>query len=88
MQYSSAIKKTQGIRNDKILQVRPRTVEQIESYIKQEWANNPLPKVQQLVSSVPRCLQTEMLHSGKHGAIPPVLRHVTAINFKTSLYFS
>jgi len=34
-------------------QSRPRTAEQLESFIRQEWDNIPLPKVQQLVSSVP-----------------------------------
>ena len=37
----------------KIQQRRPRTADQLESSIRQEWDNNPLPKVQQLVSSVP-----------------------------------
>jgi len=32
---------------------RPRTVELLESYIRKEWDNIPLTKVQQLVSSVP-----------------------------------
>jgi len=37
----------------KIQQRRARTAEQLESSIRQEWDNIPLPKVQQLVSSVP-----------------------------------
>ena len=40
---------------------RPRTVKQLESYIRQEWHSIPLSEVQQLVSSVP---------SGKHGPVP------------------
>jgi len=42
-----------------------------ESSIREEWDNIPLPEVQPLVSSVPRCLQMllkeeGMLRSGKH----------------------
>jgi len=36
----------------------PMSFEQLESYNRQERENIPFPKVQQLVSSVPRCLQT------------------------------
>ena len=32
---------------------RPRTAEQLESSIRQEWDDVPLPEVQQLVSSAP-----------------------------------
>ncbi len=39
-------------------QRRPRTVEQLEACIRQEWDNIPIPKLEQLVSSVPRRLQT------------------------------
>ena len=42
----------------KIRERRHRSVEQLDSYISQEWENFPLPKVQNLVSSVLRCLQT------------------------------
>ena len=48
----------------KIRQRRPRTVEQLESYIRQEWDNIPLPKLQQLVSSVPRRLRTVVKRRG------------------------
>lgn len=65
---------------------KTRTVEQLESYIRQEWENIPLFKVQHLVSSIPRCLQCckkkGTLHSGKHGPVPTFLGHVTAIKFK------
>jgi len=36
----------------KIQQRRPRTAEQLESYIRQEWDNVPLPKIQQPVFSL------------------------------------
>ncbi len=35
---------------------RPKTVEQLEACIRQEWDNIPIPKLEQLVSSVPRRL--------------------------------
>ena len=36
-----------------LLQSRPENMKTQESYIRQEWDNIPLPKVQQLLSSVP-----------------------------------
>ncbi len=42
----------------KMRQRRPKTVEQLEACIRQEWDNIPIPKLEQLVSSVPRRLQT------------------------------
>ena len=64
-----------SVMKNKTPQRSPRTVEQLESYIRQEWDKVHLAKVQQLVSSVPRCLQTVlkeegMLHIGKHGPVP------------------
>uniref|UniRef100_A0A9J7XAB8 Paired domain-containing protein n=1 Tax=Cyprinus carpio carpio TaxID=630221 RepID=A0A9J7XAB8_CYPCA len=41
----------------KMRQRRPKTVEQLEACIRQEWDNIPIPKLEQLVSSVPRRLQ-------------------------------
>ncbi|KAF3702655.1 hypothetical protein EXN66_Car018343 [Channa argus] len=37
---------------------RSKTVEQLEACIRQEWDNIPIPKLEQLVSSVPRRLKT------------------------------
>ena len=37
-------------------QRRPRTVEQLKLYIKQEWERIPPENLQKLVSSVPKCL--------------------------------
>ncbi len=42
----------------KMRQRIPKTVEQLEACIRQEWDNIPIPKLEQLVSSVPRHLQT------------------------------
>jgi len=48
----------------KIQQRRPRSAEQFKSCVKQEWDNVPLPQVQQLLSSVPRCLQAVVERQG------------------------
>ncbi len=48
----------------KMRQRRPKTVEQLEACIRQEWDNIPIPKLEQLVSSVPRCLQTVIKRRG------------------------
>ena len=48
------------IMKQKIQQRRPRTVEQLESYISQKQDNVPLSKHQQMVSSLPRHSQTFM----------------------------
>uniref|UniRef100_A0A8C1XNY3 Tc1-like transposase DDE domain-containing protein n=1 Tax=Cyprinus carpio TaxID=7962 RepID=A0A8C1XNY3_CYPCA len=48
----------------KMRQRRPKTVEQLEACIRQEWDNIPIPKLEQLVSSVPRRLQTVIKRRG------------------------
>uniref|UniRef100_A0A9J8CSW9 Transposase n=1 Tax=Cyprinus carpio carpio TaxID=630221 RepID=A0A9J8CSW9_CYPCA len=48
----------------KMQQRRPKTVEQLEACIRQEWDNIPIPKLEQLVSSVPRRLQTVIKRRG------------------------
>ncbi len=48
----------------KMRQRRPKTVEQLEACIRQEWDNIPIPKLEQLVSSVPRPLQTVIKRRG------------------------
>ncbi len=42
----------------KIRQRRPRTLQQLETYIRQEWDQIPTPKLQKLITSMPRHLQT------------------------------
>ncbi len=42
----------------KIRQRRPRTLQQLETYIRQEWDQIPKPKLQKLITSMPRRLQT------------------------------
>ncbi len=48
----------------KMRQRRPKTVEQLEACIRQEWDNIPIPKLEQIVSSVPRRLQTVIKRRG------------------------
>ncbi len=48
----------------KMRQRRPKTVEQLEACIRQEWDNILIPKLEQLVSSVPRRLQTVIKRRG------------------------
>uniref|UniRef100_A0A9J8B2T7 Tc1-like transposase DDE domain-containing protein n=1 Tax=Cyprinus carpio carpio TaxID=630221 RepID=A0A9J8B2T7_CYPCA len=48
----------------KMRQRRPKTVEQLEACIIQEWDNIPIPELEQLVSSVPRRLQTVIKRRG------------------------
>ncbi len=48
----------------KMRQRRPKTVEQLEACIRQEWDNIPVPKLEPLVSSVPRRLQTVIKRRG------------------------
>ncbi len=48
----------------KMRQRRPKTVEQLEACIRQEWDNIHIPKLEQLVSSVPRHLQTVIKRRG------------------------
>uniref|UniRef100_A0A9J8BPY1 Tc1-like transposase DDE domain-containing protein n=1 Tax=Cyprinus carpio carpio TaxID=630221 RepID=A0A9J8BPY1_CYPCA len=48
----------------KMRQRRPKTVEQLKACIRQEWDNIPIPKLKQLVSSVPRRLQTVIKRRG------------------------
>uniref|UniRef100_A0A6Q2XC63 Rap-GAP domain-containing protein n=1 Tax=Esox lucius TaxID=8010 RepID=A0A6Q2XC63_ESOLU len=43
---------------EKVRQRRPKTVEQLEACIRQDWDNIPIHKLEQLVSSVPRRLQS------------------------------
>lgn len=56
-QNRSPTHKIWSIMKRKMRQRRPRTVEQVKSYIRQECDNIALLTVQQLVSSDPRCLQ-------------------------------
>ncbi len=42
----------------KICQRRPQTLQQLETYIRHEWDQIPTPKLQKLITSIPRRLQT------------------------------
>ncbi len=48
----------------KIHQRRPRTLQQLETYIRQEWDQIPRTKLQKLVTSKPRRLQTVLKRRG------------------------
>jgi len=54
----SPTEKNWPILKHKISHGRPKTAEQLKSYIRQEWDNIPLSKLQQLVSPAPRSLET------------------------------
>ncbi len=60
----SPIENIRCIIKRKMRQRRPKTVEQLEACIRQEWDNIPIPKLEQLVSSVPRRLQTVIKRRG------------------------
>ncbi len=48
----------------KIRQRRPQTLQQLETYIRQEWDQIPTPKLQKLITSMPRWLQTVLKSNG------------------------
>ncbi len=48
----------------KIHQRCPRTLQQLETYIRQEWDQIPTPKLQKLITSMPRRLQTVLKRRG------------------------
>ncbi len=48
----------------KICQRQPRTLQQLETYIRQEWDQIPTPKQQKLITSMPRRLQTVLKRRG------------------------
>ncbi len=48
----------------KICQRWPRTLHQLETYIKQEWDQIPTSKLQKLITSMPRRLQTVLKRRG------------------------
>ncbi len=48
----------------KIHQRRPQTLQQLETYIRQEWDQIPTPKLQKLITSKPRHLQTVLKRRG------------------------
>ncbi len=48
----------------KIRQRQPRTLQQLETYIRQEWVQIPTPKLQKLITLMPRRLQTVLKRRG------------------------
>ncbi len=60
----SPIEKFWCIIKRKIRQRRPQTFQQLEIYIRQEWDQIPTPKLQKLITSMPRRLQTVLKRRG------------------------
>ena len=88
----SPTENTRYFMKHKIQQRRARTLELLQSYIRQEWDKISLPKVQQLLPSVPRCLQTAVKrrgdeHSGKDGPVPSFFKRVAAIFKRVKYWF-
>lgn len=65
---------------------RKHTAEHLESYIREDWDNIPLPKLQQLVSSVPRCLESVITRRGDAIVVSPVstFSSIAVMKFKMS----
>ena len=56
----------------KVRQRRPKTIEQLEACIRQEWESIPISKLEKLVSSVPRRLLSVVRRrgDGEKGLVP------------------
>ncbi len=62
--YLSFIENIWRIIKGKIHQRWPQTLQQLETYIRQEWVQIPTPKLQKLITSMPRRLQTVLKRRG------------------------
>ncbi len=60
----SPIENIWRIIKQKIHQRRQRNLQQLETYIRQEWDQIPTPKLQKLITSMPRHLQTVLKRRG------------------------
>ncbi len=60
----SPIENIWRIIKQKIHQRQPQTLQQLETYIRQEWEQIPTPKLQKLITSMPRRLQTVLKRRG------------------------
>ncbi len=60
--------------------LEPQTLQQLETYIRQEWDQIPTPKLQKLITSMPRRLQSVLkkkrrcYNHGKHAPVPTILK--------------
>ncbi len=72
----------------KIRQRRPRTLQQLETYIRQEWDQIPKPKTPEThnLDAQKRCKEEEMLLHDKHAPVTTILRSVAGIKFETSSF--
>ncbi len=62
--YREPIENIWRIIKRKIRQRRPQTLQQLETYIRQEWDQIPTPKLQKLITSMPRHFQTVLKKRG------------------------
>ncbi len=60
----SPIENIWHIIKQKIRQRRPQTLQQLKTYIRQEWDQIPTPKLQKLITSMPRRLQSVLKRRG------------------------
>ncbi len=60
----SPIENIWHIIKQKIRQRRPQTLQQLETYIRQKWDQFPTPKLQKIITSMPRHLQTVLKRRG------------------------
>ncbi len=67
----------------KIHQRWPQTLQKLETYIRQEWDQIPKPKLQKLITSMPRHLQTALK---RRGDATTILRPVAGIKFEMSSF--
>ncbi len=60
----SSIENIWRIIKRKLRQRRPQTLQQLETYIRQEWDQIPTPKLQKLIILMPKRLQTVLKRRG------------------------
>ncbi len=61
----------------KICQRQPRTLQQLETYTRQEWDQIPTPKLQKLITSMPRRRQTVLKRSQSQSMLYCQFCHVS-----------
>ena len=86
--YLSPIENVWCIMKRRIRQRWPRTVELLESYIHQEWAKTPLAKLQKLISSVSKRLQSVIQRNYKHACHNFLCVADIPVHFEICLYLT
>ncbi len=84
----SPIKNIWHIIKRKIRQRRPQTLQQLETYIWQEWEQIPKPKTPEThnLDTQKRCKVEEMLPHCKHAPVTTILRPVAGIKLEMSSF--